>query len=587
MRSIIPWIAASILFSAFRTEAQESELDKILQGNIPASVRYIVSDSLSWTPPAKNQIIAARELKPVLPHAGFHPLAEKKAVLWTNTLSETGSFEIKDLTSGNIVYKDSLQSWGFHPWGGNNLLADFSALQIPGYYQLHIRLNNTARESFSDAFDIRFSVFQDLAANAFRWFLSQQCDAQTCPLHTRPDEDGGWHNDGFLNKEPPESLLSLFALSRHFTFLKTTSPALADSVRNMVIDQLGKLYDFAESSRPLYAVTAHKPDYIQTRNVIPVYAPILAAAAQLNISHYHLPVLRTISTECDQLDKAIKDQSFSAFARNHYIDSQSWLLQYAIARYQSTGQKKHLYLAESAVKLILAAQDTSGHFFSTPDHFWLSPDPALPFMALSSYFTLKEKLLYKKEIARAFRLYAIQLVRASLLSPMGHAGYTHTPLINSRTAGFNSWLLAFTYSLYKEDVFLNTAIHTFNWILGFNPADRSLLAGTGRDPGAYHHLASDIDGYPSGCRPGGVLNGFTGGLPGLTPLHEVTPPFDYVIGYKLPAIYPVLDTDTGKTSASLTNGYHTTNNAWFIMAAMLLDQLTAGIPVREKNFPQK
>ena len=583
MNLIIPWIAAAILFSALRTEAQESELDKILQGNIPASVRYLLPDTLSWTPLAKNQIIASGKLKPVLPHAGFHPSSEKKAVLWTNALIEKGIFEIKDLTNSKVIYRDSLQPWGGHPWGGNNLIADFSSLQQPGNYQLHIRLTNTELTSLSDTFSIRFSVFQELAVKAFRWYISQQCNTNTCLLHTRTNEAGGWHDDGFLNKNPSESLLPLFALSRYFSFLKTTNPPLADSVRSIVIDQISKLHASAESSPPLFSKASGKPDYTEVAKTIPLYAQILTTANQLHISGRQLPGLRTIKTVCNPLDKITAEKSISGLPHDNYLQFQSWLLQYAIARYQKTGHKKYLHMVEARVKCILAAQDSSGHFFSTPDHFWLNSDPSLPFMVLSAYYSLQEKLLYKEEIAQAFRRYALQLVRTSLLSPFGHAGVQHnnsTSLVNSRTAGFNSWLLAFTYSLYKEEIFLTTAIHTFNWILGFNPADRSLLAGTGKDPGAYHHLASDIDGYPSGLRPGGVLNGFTGGLPGLTPLNEAIPPYDFVIGYKLPAMYPVLDIDTGKTSASLTNGYHTSNNAWFILAAILLDQLTAGIPVR-------
>lgn len=586
MNSIILWIVASLLYSAISLQAQESELDKILQGNIPVSVRYIFPDSISWTPSAPDQIKSFSKLKPLLPHTGFHPFSEKKALVWTNALSERGIFEIKDLANGNTIYQDSLRSWGFHPWGGYNLVADFSTLQQPGRYQMYIRLRNSGLESFSEAFSIRFSVYRELTASAFRWFASQQCHKNTCVLHVSEDKTGGWHDDGFLNKNPSESFLPLFVLSRYFTLIKADFPALADSVRALLTGQVASLYTSSKpSSPPLLTSISDKADHLLDSETLALHAQILATAAQLKITRIQLPALPTIKTACSQLDKHITKQPFNDFSYNNYITCQSSLLLYAIARYQESGHKKYLRMAEAKVRDVLTAQDTSGHFFSTPDHFWLSSDPSQAFIALYAYYSLQDKLMHRQQTAQAFRRYALQLVRTSFLSPFGHASSIQHDkiglLINSRTAGFNAWLLAFTYQLYKEDIFLTTAIHTFNWLLGFNPADRSLMAGTGNDPGAYHHLAPAKDGYPSGLRPGGILNGFTSGLPGLTPLNEEVPPFEYVIGHKLPAIYPLIDTDTGKTSASLTNGYHATNNAWFIMAAMLLEKLTDEVPVLE------
>lgn len=579
MRLIIPQIAAAILFlvTPGGAKAQESELDKIVGGAIPHSIRYLTPDTLSWSPLAYGQVIASARPVPIIPHHGFHPSSPKKAVLWTNSAPERGDFEVLDLNAPDqpVLFRDSLRHWGFHAWGGYNLIADFSHLRAPGDYQLLVRLSGSD-QSIRSSFTIRRDLFQEFAATAFRWFILQCRDSGTGD--DKAYTSGGWYDSGHLTRVPTESLQALYALERYHHFLKSRDPKRADTVKNALYRQLKHLCSGTRPDGSMSSSTRHGPERISFHEAIPVHIAILTIASRLKIPPHKLPGLRVARRLCLRLNDSLITRSSERYHRYDHIDLQSWLLRYSIAMYQSSGDRAYLTRASGYLTTILGARDTSGFFFSTTDHHWLSYNPETVFDVLYDYYRLDKNLPYRLDIADTFYQYASRLAEAGGLTPMGHSGCWnkdgYNPVAGSRVAAFNAWLLAFTYSLYPENRFLHSALSTFDWIRGYNPANRSLLAGIGHDPGAYHHLDPEKAGCPSGSLPGGVLNGFISGQAGLTPLNDEAPPADYVIAPTLPALYPILDIDSGLTNASITNGYHTSNNAWFIMAAMLLDQFT-------------
>ncbi len=108
------------------------------------------------------------------------------------------------------------------------------------------------------------------------------------------------------------------------------------------------------------------------------------------------------------------------------------------------------------------------------------------------------------------------------------------------------------------------------WIVGFNPADISMMAGIGKGPGCYHHRYCFMKGCEHGIVPGGILNGIMPGNGGIIEIGDITKNF---IIAELPPEYPIIDTGVwGWTFAYLTNEYWTRNNSWFVLGAMQIEK---------------
>ena len=141
------------------------------------SIRRIRQRTESWSPLADGQIISQGTLRPIVCHGGYDVEGIKRAVIWANRGRFTGSFELIDVTTNKqppgeaaVVYTGRLKEAGFHIWGGNNYIADFSDFKREGLYCLRLKVKETIEVADSYVFRIGKSLYMDLAKKAAKWF---------------------------------------------------------------------------------------------------------------------------------------------------------------------------------------------------------------------------------------------------------------------------------------------------------------------------------------------------------------------------------------------------------------------------------
>ena len=110
------------------------------------TIRKIRQKTESWSPLAKDQIIAQGMLRPIICHGGYAPDSAKRAVIWANGGKLSGTFELIDVTTNkqppalpSVVYTGTLEEAGSHIWGGNNYVADFSDFRQEGLFWIPIK----------------------------------------------------------------------------------------------------------------------------------------------------------------------------------------------------------------------------------------------------------------------------------------------------------------------------------------------------------------------------------------------------------------------------------------------------------------
>lgn len=609
----------TLLLTSSIVRSQESELDKILKGTNPKTLRYIKAKTESWSELAPDQIIAQKTIKPIIAHAGYEPNSPKFAVIWTNNIQYTGQFEIIDLLNNNqppkepIVYTGNLKSYGNHIWGGNNLIADFSDFKKPGFYKIRLKLDQNSETTDSYSFEIREGLYQELATKASDWFNYQLCGVKVegwydachlddAKLHGNEKSlTGGWHDAGDYNKWPIYTPSPLYALSMYQDVFTDKDIPNFEKVRNNLAWELSFLCKAQKEDGTFYSIISseEKPwiwagtpenepqrvavnynvgngDPRDAAHCIQIAAGVLKAASTLKGSHPALidSCLKLAHKPYERVQALNYNKESQQQERNDYLSIQSGILGCDLGFWNLTGNKKYLKDAEKRVKILLEARNVEGRFYSNYEKTWTVTHPNLHMTTLYEYYRLFPNSEYSKNIEKAFIQHADFFLAHTAKTPFANAGVFHgqnySLITDNKSAGFNSWAFAVAYSFSQNTEHLKMAIDNLNWILGFNPADVSMMAGVGVGPGAYHHRYTSIPGHQDGIVPGGVLNGIKAGDGNLLFLGDEGAE-NYVIGYNLPVDYPAIDTDVkGWTYAWWPNEYHIPNNAYFIMAATQL-----------------
>ncbi|WMJ75428.1 glycoside hydrolase family 9 protein [Cytophagaceae bacterium ABcell3] len=606
-----------------KTRDVDADLEKILKGTEPLTLRWIKAQTESWSDLSVDQIIAQKTIKPILAHGGYEPWASKKAVIWTNNEEYTGKFEIIDVQRNSqppaepIVYTGELKKAGNHIWGGNNLIADFSDFKTPGLYKLRLRLNETYETTDSYYFPIKENLYAELAEKAADWFAYQKCGVEVegwyeaCHLNDAKLESeekcvtGGWHDAGDYNKWPTYTPPPLVALSMLYEeqYHHKEENKKGREILDELAWELSFLCKVQKDDGTFYSIISKEdkpwlwagvPELEEQRvgvnfNVgngdpasissgIKIGAAVLKSAIHLK---QHYPELADSSLNLTKkvYDRAIAvDYNTKEYEQDKqdYLSIQSALLSANLSLLAFEEDEKYEKDAEKRAEAILKAQSPEGIFYSDYDQESKAYWPDMYLTALYDYYHFTENDRLKKSIEEAFINYSNFYVTHAEKSAFGHTGkYENNEfslIMENKTAGYNAWALAFTYSLTGDEKYRETAVHNFNWILGYNPADVSMMAGVGFGPGAYHHRYTSIPGHEDGIVPGGVLNGIKAGTGDLLFLGDEGAE-NFVIGYYLPKDYPAIDTDArGWTYAWWPNEYHIPNNAYFIMAANMLSQ---------------
>jgi len=563
------------------------------------TLRKLGSKTESWSPLAPGQIIAQPKLRPIVSQEGYYTDGVKTSAVWTNGREACGSFYLIDAVSGGIVYEGELRPWGYHIWGGYNLIADFSSFRKEGCYKLRVRIRGVEAED-SHPFEISSSVYQDWAGMAARWFYYQRCGCEVPGWHgpchlddalldgRQVDATGGWHDAGDYNKWTgcgAYGILSLVALYEALPDRRLVDEAIWEA------DYVCKVQ---RSDGTFWSVTGPGEDPWRWRGRpeeepqrVLRETPGLGGTLLLGASLARLA--RSVGEERKEryMRTALRAYRLAGRPGDMDIGTEAAALLAELALFRLTGDGRYAEAARGRVRELLRRQDGEGFFWK--DEGRTSPEYGAGWHLVALYEFLKalpgDEL--GEEVLRAFGRWAAWGEELTRLSPFGQMGtVVGGELRNLPPASGNIHLasaaagMAMAGVLLGERRYLELAERQLQWIAGFNPTERSTFVGVGVGPGVYHHRYVTCEGHEDGAVPGGVLNGIVGSDGGRMELGDMGTG-DYVVADGLPVDYPILDTDEearngppmpwkGYTPAHHTNEYWTLNNGWFILGALYL-----------------
>ncbi len=593
--------------------------DKIKQAR---TIRRIKQQKDSWSPLAPSQIIAQPTLRPIISHGGYAVDGVKKAVIWANNKKLTGKFELIDALNNvqhpdtqPVIYTGDLTETGNHIWGGNNYVADFSDFKKEGLYFVRLKVNETNEISDSYVFPIKENIYLDLATKAAKWYFYQRCGTKVPGFHeachtedaiiktdgTKIDVTGGWHDAGDYGKWIWGGSMGLFGLT---TFQNDFGTELTDTLENMprYINEIAweakyfcKTYwdgEFHPGFTPNFenvciwiGAPENEPPRVVSEQeciennygIIKDAAICLPGAVLARAGRLLLPYDKKLAEKCLAIAKDVFDRGSKMKASNLYY-IQSGLLLIDLELYQVYKDKKYMKDAEQRVRNILEFQDTDGQFYTDNSRNSKTIRVGMHLPALYEFSKLNPNSESVPEIKEAFMRWADYTMQFANLSPFGQIGGTAkdgsvrniVPHTNNRKMGDVAWALATAAILLDESKYLEAAENQLQWIIGFNPADVSMMADVGRGPGCYHHRYSFTEGGRSGVVPGGIMIGINPGNGSVIELGDITK--NFVIA-EVPIDYPVFDTGTwGWTYAYKTSEYACSKNDSFIRGASQIEK---------------
>lgn len=605
--------------------------DRIKQARTLRRIRPQID---SWSELANDQIIAQKTLKPIICHAGYDINGTKTAVVWANAMNLTGIFELLDATRNRqhpapqpVVYRGQLKHTGFHIWGGNNYIADFSNFKTPGLYFLRLRVNETKEVVDSEVFPIKRSLYRELSKKAADWYYLQRCGMEIPGFHkachmqdtvikldgTKVDVSGGWHDAGDYGKWIGPTTVSIIALANlqdelgnEFTVKRDKKPEVLDEAA-WGAKYLCKGYwdgkfhagftaDFEDVCTWLGAPDKELPRIVTVAEMMennyyggtkgPGISHNGAAAAKVGrqVMSYDKELSDrciSVAKEVYELDKAV-DLSKPEYEKkqNSYLWIQAGLLSSAIDLYKVTNDEKYSKDAITYVENLLALQDKDGSFYfdeaRTSDKY---VECRFHMLALYDFYKQNSDNNLNAKIIESFKRWADLTMSNSNLNNFGLIGGEDKdgklmnikyPQGNRRISAF-AWGLATASILCNEPEYLQAAEHQIQWITGFNPTDISMMAGVGFGPGCFHHRYCFMENCLDGVVPGGILNGITDGNGGAKYLGD-TDTKNIVIA-EVPVDYPLIDTDVrGWTYVYYSNEYWARNSAWFVLGTTQIEK---------------
>ncbi len=613
----LKYIELDVCSRKLRNRGELTIEDRLKQAR---TIRRIRPKLDSWSTLAPGQIIAQETLRPIVCHGGYAAAGTKIAVIWANGGKLTGEFELIDALHNRqhparqpVVYSGPLKKTGFHIWGGSNYVADFSGFNEEGLYFVRLRVAETKEVTDSYVFPIRKNLYLELARKAGHWFYYQRCGMEVPGFHkachtrdaiimtdgTKVDVTGGWHDAGDYGKWIWGGSMGLFALT---TFQDEFGEQLDETLAGMprFINEAAweanyfcKAYwdggfhagftpDFEDVCTWLGAPENEPPrvvseartlelDYGITKGpAICMTGAILARAGRLIASHD-----KELAERCIDIAKDVHGRC----SKMDTSKPMPGLLLADLELHRITGEEAYARNAAEQVKSILALQDEEGFFYNDKTRTAWTMEPRYHLPVLYEFLRLNPESALSSRIREAFRRWADYALRFADLSPFGQIGGTTgngitrniKPKTNNGRFGEMAWGLATAARVLEEPKYLKAAEHQLQWILGFNPADISMMADVGRGPGCYHTRYCFMEGCESGVVPGGITLGIVSGMGSTIELGDMDTK-NFVIA-NVPIDYPLIDTDVwGWTYAYQTSEYALAKGASFIRAAAQIEK---------------
>jgi endoglucanase len=505
--------------------------DKLKQAR---TIRRIKQQLDSWSPLASNQIIAQPTLRSIISHGGYAVDGVKRAVIWANNTKLTGKFELIDALNNvqhpdtqPVVYTGNLIETSNHIWGGNNYIADFSDFEKEGLYFVRLKVNETKEISDSYVFPIKKDIYFDLAQKAAKWFYYQRCGTEVPGFHkechtedviiktdgTKVDVTGGWHDAGDYGKwigGGTSGVLALTIFQEQFKdeFISSEVPELTDEAAWEARYFCKGYWDgafhpgftgnFENVCEWLGAPECEPPRIVLEEEMIennygPVNSPgiSLTGASLAIVAQQIKPYDEEFAKKCI----AIAEDAYNIDSKveldenklNSFLGLQTGLLMSDVELYKITKDNKYKKDAEIRVTNITKQQIEGREGFFHPDEAKKSEGQAdcrFQMLALYQYYKTFPESDLNNEIKNTFKSWADYMMKYADVSSFGLiGGVTKDGTIKSyryvaganRRIGAVAWGLATAAILLDESKYLEAAELQLQWIIGFNPAARTVL----------------------------------------------------------------------------------------------------------------
>jgi endoglucanase len=502
----------------------------------PAAARWVSlvlrgpAVSMIWWSDAHVEGSSVRPpaLRVMVNQVGYDAGAPKRFTAQANFTAKDAQFEILG-ADGAVVYHGALEprgrivgaynsDWGFNYWRG-----DFTGFNRPGRYRIRIRLDAQTDVSWPFGID-RNLLWKKTARPAYRFFYYQRCGFEVPGFHkachlddaASPDHKiqlhlvGGWHDAGDYNKY--HNAPYVLGLARAYEaakgrfdaqrLSKTGRPDLLDEIvwgaqhcARMILPD-GSVPGAITSGYgywgPPELETDNKPGTGDERTVDPPSGvdPSVHVAALAKAARY-------ATAARPELMPALLRGMAWAHAKNLRNPE---ILSAALDLYAITGAPKWAALAKSL----------------------------FPSCGFANLDTVREyDAAFKEDHSAEVRQRLVQAADDLLRSadnPFGvpTGGSPGAPNFFGTPASQGGWhvgtsstlmnaaaVAAQAYAVNPDPRYLTFVYDQFNWELGNNPYDLSLMEGQGsRNPPTYHQRLM-FAGVARGAVPGSVVNGIT------------------------------------------------------------------------------
>ncbi len=479
-------------------------------------------------------------VRPLVNQAGYEIGAPKRFTAQSNFVAKEARFQLID-AADTPVFEAPLRHEGRihgafgNDWGHEYWRGEFTEYDTPGTYRVRITLDGHAGVSWP--FEVAPDVLWDKTSRpAYRFFYYQRCGTdvpgfhKACHLDDAASPDGkrqytlwgGWHDAGDYNTY--DNVPYVFGLLTAYGVEKPAFDA-QDEDHNGRADFLDEILWGGEHTRRMIA-----PDGSAFGAITSGYG--YWAPPELETDNIpNTGDERRIQGNETGNDSSLHAASMARIAR-FVNEKQDWIeaAERALNRALDAKQRGPLQF-RAALDLYLATQDErwaalAKELFPGPE-----VDAADAVLLYDATFHEDHKAqLRERLIARADEILALAQNPFGVYTfgPKDNPNFFGTPAEGSGWhIGTSSHVLqaasivALACQFEPDPRYFAFVYDQFNWILGNNPYDISLMEGAGSAfPPTYHHRYT-FSGVPRGAVPGSVVNGIA-----FRAVHDDRPYFD-------------------------------------------------------------
>jgi outer membrane protein assembly factor BamB len=477
------------------------------------------------------------EAEVLVNQAGYDTGMPKRFVVQSNFVAEQAAFALleengAEVWTGTLTRKGRIQGHFGNDWGHEYWRGDFSDSDAPGRYRIKVVMDGV--ESFSWPFEIGDDLlWRKTARPAYRFFWYQRCGMAipgyhgACHLDDAAGPDGkeqfdchgGWHDAGDYNTY--HNAPYVYGLLRAYG-MRETAFAAQDEDANGRSDFLDEILWGAEHSRRMIAPDGSARGHLSSG--YGYWGPPELETDNLPGTGDERRVTRSSGDNPDYHQAAMARMALLMPEKEAWIEPAARSLEWALANGRrgicQLSTAIDLYCVTNKEEYAETAKALAGEL----EKAGISVAMADVFERFDAAFGTDHKaLLREKLVAKAESM--LRLTE----NPFGI--YTHGPAENPNFFGtpadHGGWhvgtssllleaatLMALAHRYTPDPRYLEFIWDQFNWELGCNPFNISLMEGCGSAfPPTYHHRYV-FSGVDRGAVPGSVVNGITWRAPG-------------------------------------------------------------------------